>query len=656
MSVRSFNETNQLETGYNQASNKEIINGWHQRNNTNRYYIIDDKQTHKLGIYRNGQLVAEFDAIHGKNNSTEGYTFKKRNSDGTYTDTWASADDMTISYTKDDGTINNLSGNLSTPAGMFYSNWSGIYNGVPGMIRQTKDMLDRGRSEAIPAGIHARNITPGANTNGCTGLSKESLWRLQSILGNTKNIETYILPVNEENKFFIENNQLWFKNSKNRPEVSQYYKQTIPSKIEGLTYNDADLDDEQKQMIEQFGQALIDHKDTIIKALNEQGYNITSKDYNELALQSLGILGAESNYGERKSGIGNLFGLIGKALGMGGPDYWSKYYTFKQNKENDSIGPTQIRWKWINEDMKKILSKYFPNLNSESTVLFPEAAAIVTILRLVQGEYSKKYKRTNNTGITSWNSSDNYYNNVTNRMKNRQFDWQLNYSFRQGGKVNKLQQFLKYRDGGAIQQKTSPFTKDNLRNTFSAWFTDDQVEKMNSMYNHMKNTLGWSDRNIAATFGNIMQETAFKYLDDWNVNPFGAFQFLGGRKKHFEKWAKDNGYELGSLSAASYLDYVIKNAIDDRMDDVIRARELAQTGNKTDSINAAKTLSWAEDQIKKGTFYPVADLTAAWDDDSLDLGYITKLFANTIERAKDFEMNMNERVEHANKIYSLIKQ
>ena len=652
MAVRSFNETSQLENEYNQASNKEIINSWHQRNNTNRYYIIDDKQTNKLGVYRNGQLVAEFDAIHGKNNSTEGYTFKKRNSDGTYTNTWASADDMTVSYTKNDGTVDNLSGNLSTPAGMFYSNWSGTYNGAPGMIRQTKDMLDRGQGESIPAGIHVRNITPGANTNGCTGLSKESLWRLQSILGNATNIETYILPINEENKFFIENNQLWFKNYKNRPEVSQYYKQTIPSKIEGFTYNDADLDEEQKQMIAQFGQALIDHKDTIIKALNEQGYNITSKDYNELALQSLGILGAESNYGKRKSGIGNLFGLISKALGRGGPDYWSKYYTFKQNQQNDSIGPTQIRWKWISEDMKNIISKYFPNLDAESTVLFPEAAAIVTMLRLVQGEYSKKYKRTSNAGIASWNSGATYYNNVTNRMQNRQFDWQLNYSFRQGGKINRLSSFLKYKEGGSIQ--TFPFTKDNLRNTFSAWFTDDQVDKMNQMYNHMKNVLGWSNRNIAAAFGNIMQETGFKYSNDWSDSPFGAFQFLGDRKKHFEKWAKENGYKLGSLSAASYLDYIIKNAIDGRMDDVVRARELAKTGNKTDFLNAQKTLEWAEPAIKNGTFYPVADLTAAWVDESLDLEYVTKLFANTIERAKDFEMNMTERTDSANKIYSII--
>jgi hypothetical protein len=106
-------------------------------------------------------------------------------------------------------------------------------------------------------------------------------------------------------------------------------------------------------------------------------------------------------------------------------------------------------------------------------------------------------------------------------MQNRQFDWQVNYSFRQGGKINRLSSFLKYKDGGSIQ--TTPFTKDNLRNTFSAWFTDDQVNKMNKMYNHMKNVLGWSDRNIAAAFGNIMQETAFKYSDNWEDSPFGAF-------------------------------------------------------------------------------------------------------------------------------------
>ena len=237
-------------------------------------------------------------------------------------------------------------------------------------------------------------------------------------------------------------------------------------------------------------------------------------------------------------------------------------------------------------------------------------------------------------------------------MQNRQFDWQLNYSFRQGGKINRLESFLKYKAGGAIQ---SPFTKDNLRNTFSAWFTDDQVNKMNQMYYHMKNSLGWSDRNIAAAFGNIMQETGFKYSNDWSVSPFGAFQFLGQRKKHFEKWAKENGQKLGSLSAASYIDYIIKNSIDGRMDDVLRARELANTGNKTDSINAQKTLSWAEPAIKNGTFYPVAELTAAVADDSLDLKYVTTLFAQTIERAKDFEMNMNDRINYANKIYSLIK-
>lgn len=174
------------------------------------------------------------------------------------------------------------------------------------------------------------------------------------------------------------------------------------------------------------------------------------------------------------------------------------------------------------------------------------------------------------------------------------------------------------------------------------------------MYNHMKNALGWSDRNIAAAFGNIMQETAFKYSDNWADSPFGAFQFLGDRKEHFKKWAQENGYKLGSLSTASYLDNVIKNAIDGRMDMVLRARELAKTGNPVDVEKANEVLSWADPAIKNGTFYPVADLTAAWADESLDLEYVTKLFANTIERAKDFEMNMNGRIDAANKIYSII--
>jgi hypothetical protein len=50
---------------------------------------------------------------------------------------WASPDEATVTYVKSDGTINNLAGNLTTPAGIFYTVKSGDYNGYPGYIRQT---------------------------------------------------------------------------------------------------------------------------------------------------------------------------------------------------------------------------------------------------------------------------------------------------------------------------------------------------------------------------------------------------------------------------------------------------------------------------------------------------------------------------------------
>jgi hypothetical protein len=148
-------------------------------------------------------------------------------------------------------------------------------------------------------------------------------------------------------------------------------------------------------------------------------------------------------------------------------------------------------------------------------------AAIATMVRLIQ-EYVDR--RNVDNAINSWNNSKTYSTYLDSIQSKQQFTGVVSYPFdKQGGKLEKLRIFCKYQDGGAIRQKTSPFTKDNLRNTFSAWFTDDQVDKMNKMYNHMKNALGWSDRNIAAAFGNIMQETGFKYSDDWSISPFGAF-------------------------------------------------------------------------------------------------------------------------------------
>lgn len=663
MANKTIAEVKEQETKYNQASDTEIINEWYKRNQVGEYYLIDDKPNNTLNLYYQGNLIASFPAIHGKNNSPTGMKYAKR-ADGVMTtdSIWSSPDEATVTYIESDGTIKNLAGNLTTPAGIFYTVKSGDYNGHPGYIRQTLSQYADEKGDAIPAGIHVRKFTPGdgSNTNGCTGISAESMKRLDNYIKNNA-IKTYVLPQDPDNKFQIRNNEIEFISTNNNPNIYQTKSTTI-TPLNDIEYNKAELSDQQIQNINQFIYGLKKYKPLLLKKLKQYGVTIPSDVYDQLAVGSLSILGAESNYGQTngpienffrfgiKGGItalNNLFGL--NIPGIGGADYLSEYRTYKQNEDSNSIGPTSIRYKWNNDIISAILKDL--DITKDDVVNRFDYAAIATMLRLAQ-EYNDRGKSVDNA-INSWNASDAYSTYLDSIQTKRQFTGITSYPFdKQGGKLNRLSSFLKYKKGGSIQ--TSPFTKDNLRNTFSAWFTDDQVNKMNKMYNHMKNVLGWSDRNIAAAFGNIMQETAFKYSDNWEDSPFGAFQFLGGRKEHFEKWAKQNGYRLGSLSTASYLDYIINNAIDGRMDTVLRARELAKTGKPVDVEKANEVLSWADPAIKNGTFYPVADLTKAWADESLDLEYVTKLFANTIERAKDFEINMNGRTDAANKIYSII--
>lgn len=198
------------------------------------------------------------------------------------------------------------------------------------------------------------------------------------------------------------------------------------------------------------------------------------------------------------------------------------------------------------------------------------------------------------------------------------------------------------------------FTKDNLRNTFSAIFSEEQVQNINKLYDYLKGTLKWSDRNIAAVLGNVMQESAFNYGNVSSKGAVGAFQFLGDRKADYDKWRTKNGYKDGALSQATYLDYVIKNRIDPRMDDVIRARKLLLNKNKVDSINANQILIWAEPAIQNGTFYPISDLSDRWDDDTYSLDDMTDLWSNTIEKAGKKEKNNQQRRYYAQGIYGIM--
>jgi hypothetical protein len=112
---------------------------------------------------------------------------------------------MTITYVDSKGNIKNLSGNLTTPAGIYFSSRSNNYHGAPSYIRRTQQQIDSKNNLGIPSSIHARTIREGANTNGCTGLSNEDLHKLSKLLDGYDNVPTYILPSNPQNRFMIRN-------------------------------------------------------------------------------------------------------------------------------------------------------------------------------------------------------------------------------------------------------------------------------------------------------------------------------------------------------------------------------------------------------------------------------------------------------------------
>ena len=398
--IRTIQEIDALENKYNEDTDENIINNWHKRNNTNRHYIIDDKKNNKLGIYKNGKLIKSYTAIHGKNRES---------------------DDMTITYTDDNGKIKNLAGNLSTPAGYYISNRTNDYHGAPAYMRQTQDMRNKNLSAGIPASIHARTITENANTNGCTGVSCNDLKDMANILGDAKDIETYILPADSRNRFKIRNNAIQFKS--NDISKTPAYSTIEYNPIHNIKWSTKDLDDHQKQVVNKFATSLKNNKLNIQKELN-----INDDSYNKLAQAALGILGVESTYGNTNSGIGNFIRASRKAIfkNNSSPDIYSKFHTYGIDDDNNSVGLTQIRYKYLSDEVKELYKKY--GITKQDLVDNPDKAAIATIIKLAD-----EYKRVGSIekAIKGYNNKESYLDMVNNHSKR----FTITQKYKMGGDI-----------------------------------------------------------------------------------------------------------------------------------------------------------------------------------------------------------------------------
>ena len=378
--IRNYQDIKKIEASINKKSNLDIINTYHKNKYDNQYYLVDDKQNNKLSVYLNGNLVKSYKAIHGKNKDL---------------------DDMTVTHTDKSGKIINMAGNLSTPAGVYFTTRSNDYHGAPAFIRRTEAMVKEKNPNGIPSSIHKRTITENANTNGCTGVSGKDLKDLTKYINN--NTRTYILPSNKNNKFFIRNGELQFHSS----DVTKTpaFNTLVSNPIKRIVYSTKDLNNTQRQIIQTYSKSLISNKNTLQKDLG-----INNDTYNGLALKALGILGVESGYGNENTAFGNFIRASRKVLfkNNSSPDYKSKYYTYKINSDNNSIGLTQIRFKYLSNKEKQLFSKY--GITKESLVSNPSKAAMATLIKL-----ACNYKDSGNNinrAVQRWNQKPSYLQQV----------------------------------------------------------------------------------------------------------------------------------------------------------------------------------------------------------------------------------------------------
>lgn len=389
--LRSSEQIYELEKNYNSQSDIDIINGFHRRNNTNEYYIIDDKKNDQVGVYKNGILIKSFKAIHGKNRDL---------------------DDMTVTKTDSNGNIINMGGNMSTPAGYYITTRTSDYHNAPAFMRRSPYMIEQNYTNGIPSSIHARTIREGANTNGCTGMGCSDLQSLDNLLKGQKQTKTYILPVEKGNKFYIRNNQIHFQSNDIQQTPSYHPITSIP--IEEIQYNKNNFDEHRIQVINDYIKSIIDNK----KALQEE-LKINDDTYDKLAKASLGILGVESNYGEQHTPLGNFVRAVRKYIDRSNssPDIYSKYHTYGGDKDYNSIGLTQIRYKYLSDYAKNLFTKY--NITKDDLVNDPQKAAIATLIRLAD-EY-KRQGQNLDKAIKSWNTKSTYLDMVKNKASNFTF-------------------------------------------------------------------------------------------------------------------------------------------------------------------------------------------------------------------------------------------
>jgi lipoprotein-anchoring transpeptidase ErfK/SrfK len=414
----------------NKMNNADKIVQYHSKDKESKYLIVD-KKSNRMHLYQGDVLLNSFEVGTGENKG----------------------DAQTVTKVKN-GKVNWKEGNKTTGAGIYtISNIdpkSKTYYGLPSF-----NMINENGIE-VPTAIHGtpysrrsrfndKNEDNNRMSNGCINGRCEDLIALYSKYGVNKGTKLYILPEDEGNSFEYQDDKIILKSSsKNRTEALEYKDSNGNiQKGQGINYstktlgykpikmfidkssfekdvykwNDFNDDKEFEQTTKPFINSLVKNKKSIMKAAK-----IPSDIYNEIAKISFGIYGTESNFGDTHSAVGNFARAVNKYISpksSSSPDYKSKVETYKAEEDDRSVGLTQIRFSYLNDDEKNALKEV--NITSNKDFLNPEKAAMGTAI-VLGIRYNQQLTDDQKQNLwdylpTKWNKRDNYADRVKNNSK-----------------------------------------------------------------------------------------------------------------------------------------------------------------------------------------------------------------------------------------------
>lgn len=400
------------------SDEQKIVNFYN--NKPEEKYLVVDKKNAVMKLYTGGNFIKSYEIGIGEN----------------------PGDAQTVTKVKN-GKTDWSAGNKSTGAGIYTISTinpeSKEYYNLPSFNLKNENGIEVATTiHGTPTSRRSRfsngTVVDNRMSNGCINGKCQDLKDLYNELDIDAKV--YILPEDKGNNFqIIDGKPALRVSAQNRVTYNSYVdktgttqkgqganqttntlvykpiKATIDEKKfkeDVFQWNDFNDEKEYTSTTKPFVAALTTGKRNVMKASK-----ISSDVYNELAKMAFGIYGTESNFGDTHSAVGNLARATNKFLdpkSSSSPDYKSKATTYGANEKTRSVGLTQLRWNYLNQDEKAALKQV--GITSNKDFLDPKKAAIGTVTVLgvrYNQQLTDKQKQDVWTYLPAkWNNRGNY--------------------------------------------------------------------------------------------------------------------------------------------------------------------------------------------------------------------------------------------------------